>query len=96
MRNLAKVIKEMLVHIPEDDYLHEELKNHLTSVEFSSPETMSFRWELVLESLYERFGNNKPESNTWMEKVLKIWNPRYEEDSTTSESTDSQEETSTT
>lgn len=72
MRNLDTVIRNILKIVPADEkQLIGALRDNLSSVEFSSPEMLSFWWNEVADTLMEEIGEPKL---GWQLKVANEFN----------------------
>jgi len=76
MRNLAKVIDQMLIHIPpEEKAFISGLNSDKDSYRYTSPETIVLRWRSVAGTLQYYMGN-PPFDEPWKQKVVDIWMDR--------------------
>lgn len=74
MRDLAKVIEELLQVIPLDkDDFRADLKSCHQIALFSAPELMYLRWESAAEILAEYMDLDETKHNDWEKKVIDIW-----------------------
>lgn len=78
MRNLIEVIDQMLCVIPTSETrLIAQLKSNRTSAEYTSPETIGFRWQTTSETLFDRFGDVDEKElmaeGSWTKRLFEIW-----------------------
>lgn len=78
MRSLVKVIDQMLCVIPASEgRLIAQLKSNQTSAEYTSPETIGFRWKTTAETLFDRFGDTDEKElmaeGSWTKRLFEIW-----------------------
>lgn len=78
MRNLVKVIDQMLAVIPlSEGRLIAQLKSNQSSALYTSPETMGFRWATTTETLRDRFGHLEDHEvmreGSWTRQLFDIW-----------------------
>lgn len=91
MRNLLEVIDQMLEVIPEtEEDLIISLKSNRRSAEFTSPETMSLRWDVTCETLKNELPvvDSIDDFNEWQKKVYNIWMDTSDETSSQMEPND--------
>jgi hypothetical protein len=59
MRDLSKIIDQMLEIIPEEHPIVPEFKKIRTSVLYAAPENQSLFWQRCAKELQDHFGNSE-------------------------------------
>ena len=75
MRDLEKLVKEIISVIPYDENrgLVEDLERHLDSILFTAPEIMGLRWRSVGETLGDYISEEPINTPCWQKTVIELW-----------------------
>ena len=71
MRDLSKVIDQMLDYVPENHLLVDQLESVQDSVKFSAPEQMKLRWTITAEILHGHISATT--EIDWKLSVINVW-----------------------
>jgi hypothetical protein len=74
MRQLSDIIEQMLVKVPENHILYNELVRFAGNLGFTAPEMMGLKFRQMHEILSDEIGMNPNEwTDSWKFDVIRIW-----------------------
>lgn len=74
MRDLSNVIEQIIEEIPKKEKgFIADLKDNLSSLERAAPETISFWWDEVFNTLTDNINMDNKKKWTWEWEVFSIW-----------------------